>query len=66
MKGLYELKDKIFHELNDYSRKDLTAGSLEIIKNLAKTAHYLCEIIESEEKSGNRTMNHMDNLTSMS
>ena len=52
MRGLYELKDKIFHELNDYSKKDLTAGSLETVKNLAKTAHYLCEIIASEEEGG--------------
>lgn len=38
MRELYELKEKVMHELKDYSNKELTAGSLDIIKNLTKTA----------------------------
>lgn len=52
MRELYELKEKVMHELKDYSNKELTAGSLDIIKNLTKTAYYLCELIEEEEGSG--------------
>jgi hypothetical protein len=52
MRELYDLKEKIFHELKEYSKRDLTAGSLENIKNLAKTAYYLCDIIASDGDSG--------------
>lgn len=52
MRELYDLKEKVMHELKDYSKKDLTAGSLETVKNLSKTAYYLCELIEEEEDMG--------------
>ncbi|MBO4863867.1 MAG: hypothetical protein J5517_05855 [Eubacterium sp.] len=52
MRELYELKDKVMRELKDFSNKDLTAGSLDTVKNLSKTAYYLCELIEEEEDMG--------------
>lgn len=50
MKDLYELKEKVYDELKNYSKKDLTASTLNTVKDLTKTAYYLCELIEEEEE----------------
>lgn len=50
MKELYELKDKVYDELKNYGKKDLSASTLNTVKDLTKTAYYLCELIEEEEE----------------
>lgn len=60
MKELYELKEKVYDELKDYSKKDLTSGALDIVKDLTKTAYYLCKIIENEEDGGYSNRYMMD------
>ena len=50
MRELYELKDKVYDELKNYGKKDLTASTLGTVKDLTKTAYYLCELIEEEEE----------------
>lgn len=54
MKELHELKDKVYDELKNYSKKNLSASTLNTVKDLAKTAYYLCELIEDEEGYSNR------------
>lgn len=56
MHEIYELKELLCKELEEYGRKgELSAGSLEIIDKLAHTVKNLCKIIEmcEEEYSGN-------------
>lgn len=50
MRELYELKEKVYDELKNYGKKDLTASTLGTVKDLTKTAYYLCELIEEEEE----------------
>lgn len=55
MDALYELKDKLCQELEEYGDKELSAGSLSTIDSLAHTIKNLDKIIESyedEEYSG--------------
>jgi hypothetical protein len=54
MHELYELKEMLCKELEEYGRKgDLSAGSLEIVDKLAHALKNLDKIIESkEEESG--------------
>jgi len=52
MRELYDLKDKVYDELKNYGKKDLSASTLNTVKDLTKTAYYLCELIESEEEGG--------------
>lgn len=51
MHELYELKDKLCQELEEYGSKEMTAGSLEVIDKLAHTIKNLNKIIESHEES---------------
>jgi len=50
MHELYELKEKLCKELKEYSRKDITAGSLTMIDTLAHAAKNLDKIIERYEE----------------
>lgn len=54
MHELYELKEMLMKELEEYGSKgELTAGSLEIVDKLTHTIKNLCKIIEeSEENEG--------------
>lgn len=52
MRELYDLKEKVYDELKNYGKKDLTATTLNTVKDLTKTAYYLCELIEEEEDGG--------------
>jgi len=52
MHELYELKEKLVKELEDYSRQEMTAGSLEVIDRLAHAVKNICKIIESYEMEG--------------
>ena len=52
MHGLYELKEKLMDELEEYGSKDeMTAGTLEVVDKLAHTVKNLCKIIEDMEYS---------------
>jgi hypothetical protein len=47
MHELYELKEMLCKELEEYGQKgELTAGSLEVVDKLANTIKNLCKIIE--------------------
>lgn len=43
---LYELRDKLCKELEDYAKGDLSAGSLDVVDKLAHTIKNLDRIIE--------------------
>ncbi len=49
MKELYELKEKLVDELKGYGKKEMSAGSLDVIDKLAHATKNLCKVIESEE-----------------
>ena len=50
MHELYELKEMLCKELEEYGQKgELTAGSLEVVDKLANTIKNLCKIIEMYE-----------------
>lgn len=51
MHDLYELKEMLCKELEEYGQKgELTAGSLEVVDKLAHTVKNLCKIIEMCEE----------------
>lgn len=55
MHELYELKEKLCDELKEYGRKDMSAGTLEVVDKLTHTIKNLEKIIENyenEEYSG--------------
>ncbi len=55
MNELYDLKEMLLKELEDYGKKgDLSAGSLEIVDKLAHSVKNLCKVIDDmdEEYSG--------------
>ena len=55
MKELYELKEKLCKELEEYGHKDMSAGSLDVIDKLAhsiKNIDKIIECYEDEEYSG--------------
>lgn len=58
MHEIYELKEKLMKELEEYGRKgELTAGSLDVVDKLSHTIKNLCKIIEkAEEEEGEYSM----------
>lgn len=52
MHMLYELKEKLMQELEEYGSKELTAGSLQTVDTLAHALKNLCKIIEAAEEEG--------------
>lgn len=53
MRELYELKEKLSKELENYSRKDLTASALTMIDTLAHALKNIDKVIEKcEEEEG--------------
>lgn len=46
MKELYELKEKLLDELKEYGKKDMSAGSLDVVDKLTHTIKNLDRIIE--------------------
>ena len=53
MHKIYELKDKLCDELEEYGEKKLDAGTLDVVDKLAHTIKNLDKIIESyEEEQG--------------
>lgn len=51
MHELYELKEKLMDNLEDYSKKEMTVSNLEIVDKLSHTIKNLCKIIEDAEES---------------
>ena len=49
MHELYELKEKLMKELNQYASEEMSAGSLEVIDKLSHAIKNICKIIESAE-----------------
>lgn len=49
MHKLYELKEKLVRELEDFAGKDINGSSLQTIDTLAHAAKNLCKIIESAD-----------------
>ena len=49
MHELYELKEKLMSELEEYGKQDLTAGSLEVVDKLSHSIKNICKIIEAYE-----------------
>ena len=49
MHELYELKEKLMKELNEYGTQELTAGSLEVVDKLSHAIKNICKIIEAYE-----------------
>lgn len=76
MHAIYELKEMLIQELEEYGEKgELTAGTLDIVDKLAHATKNLCKVIEycdeddysnaSYEMSGRRSMsNGMSNRNS--
>lgn len=57
MHDIYELKEQLMKELEEYGRKgEMSAGSLEVVDKLAHTIKNLCKIIESEEEEEEYSM----------
>lgn len=48
---LYELKEKLIKELEEYSQGELSTGSLEVIDKLAHATKNICKIVEDMEGS---------------
>lgn len=50
MKELYDLKEMLLKELEEYGKKgDLSAGTLEIVDKLAHATKNLCKILEEDD-----------------
>lgn len=49
MHAIYELKEKLMKELEEYGSQEMTAGALQVVDALAHTIKNLCKIIESAE-----------------
>jgi len=53
MHELYELKDMLYRELEEYGKKgELSAGTLDIVDKLAHALKNLNKIVEEDEYSG--------------
>lgn len=50
MHELYELKEKLMKELNQYASEEMSAGSLEVIDKLSHAIKNICKIIEAAEE----------------
>ena len=50
MHELYELKEKLMKELNEYAGQEMSAGSLEVIDKLSHAIKNICKIIEAYEE----------------
>ncbi len=50
MHELYELKEKLMKELEEYGSQELSAGSLEVVDKLSHSIKNICKIIEAYEE----------------
>lgn len=51
MKELYELKDNLCDELKKYGKKELSAGSLDVVDKLSHSIKNIDKVIEKYEES---------------
>ena len=56
MHDLYELKEKLMKELEEYGKQELTAGSLEVVDKLSHAIKNICKIIEAYETEEDYSM----------
>ena len=57
MHEIYELKEQLMKELEEYGKKgEMSTGSLEVVDKLAHTIKNLCKIIENAEEEGEYSM----------
>ena len=57
MHDLYKLKERLVSELEEYGKKDLNMGSLEVVDKLAHAAKNVCKLMDSDDgysRSGER------------
>lgn len=52
MKELHELRERLCDELKEYGKKDLSAGSLDVVDKLTHTIKNLDKIIDEDGYSG--------------
>lgn len=52
MRELYELKEKLLHELKEYGKEEMSTGSLDVVDKLAHAIKNICKIIDYSEESG--------------
>ena len=52
MKELHELRERLCDELKEYGKKDLSAGSLDVVDKLTHTIKNLDKIIDADGYSG--------------
>jgi hypothetical protein len=52
MKELHELREKLCDQLKEYGKKDLSAGSLDVIDKLAHSIKNLDKVIDGDGYSG--------------
>lgn len=50
MHELYELKEKLLQELEEYGAKELSTGTLEVVDKLSHAIKNICKIIEMKEE----------------
>ena len=48
MKELYDLRDNLCNELKKYAKKELTAGSLDVVEKLSHSIKCIDRILEKE------------------
>lgn len=49
MRELYDLKDRLIKELENYGSKEVTPSTLEMVDKLAHATKNLCKIIEDQD-----------------
>ena len=49
MHELYELKERLLQELEEYGSKELSTGTLEVVDRLSHAIKNICKIIEMKE-----------------
>ena len=63
MNEIYELKEKLLKELEEYGRKgDLSTGSLEVIDKLSHSVKNLCKILEESDEGYSNGMRYTDGM----
>lgn len=58
MHELYELKEKLCEELEEYAGKEMSAGALDVIDKLAHAIKNIEKIVEADEYSYDDGMSH--------
>ena len=65
MKELYDLRDNLCSELKKYAKKELTAGSLDVVDKLSHSIKCIDRILEkgdSYSNAGRPYVNSMNNM----